>query len=219
MSEARRPELRDVGAAGAARARIRTLIDRYRGEGRVLDAGGGDGATLPAESAIVLDMDLSLLRAAQEDGALAVAGDLQRLPVRDESVGQVLMCHSLEHCADTTAALREAGRILAPGGHVTIVVPNAASLRQIESLLAGDVRPAGNRPDGDAQHQHHYTLKLLRQLLVDQAWLEILEVHGDAVTFPLMRTLRLRWLGRALGWVLPRFSDAIIAVCRKRPTA
>ncbi len=182
----------------------------------MFDAGGGDGATLPGESAIVLDMDPSLLRAAQEEGALAVAGDMQRLPVRDESVGQVLMCHTLEHCPDTIAALREVGRVLAPGGHAIIIVPNAASLRQIQSLLAGDVRPAGNRPDGDTQHQHHYTLKLLRQLLADQAWLEILEVRGDVVTFPLMRTLRLRWLGRALGWVCPRFSDAIIAVCRKR---
>jgi len=216
VTEAKRFDLRDPAAAGAARARICSIVQRYRGDGRVLDAGGGDGATLPGESTIVLDMDPGLLRAATEDGALAVAGDLQCMPIRTASLGQVLMCHSLEHCQDTLAALAEVGRILKPGGHAVIIVPNAASLRQLQTLVAGDVRPAGNRPDGDTQHQHHYTLKLLRALLRGQDWAELIETRGDVVSFPLTRTLHLRWLGRGLAWLFPKWSDAIIAVCRRR---
>jgi len=36
------------------------------------------------------------------------------------------------------------------------------------------------------------------------------------VSFPLMRVLRLRWLGRLWGMLCPGLSDGIIVVCRKR---
>ena len=189
---------------------------KHCASGRVLDAGGADGAILQGRGSIVLDLDEQMASAAHAAGRPALVGDIEALPFRGESVNAVLMCHSLEHCPHTERALAEAGRVLKPNGHMLVVVPNAAGLRQLHSLLAGDVRPAGNRPADPVQHEHHYSLPLLRQLLASQAWVEVRELRGDTVSFPLIRTLRLRWLGRLLGWVCPRLSDAIIAVCRKR---
>ena len=189
---------------------------KHAAGGRVLDAGGGNGAIMEGWDTIVLDLDKQMPKAAHAAGRPALVGDMEALPFRDESVDTVLMCHSLEHCPHTERALADAGRVLRPAGHLVVVAPNSAGLRQIHSLLTGDVRPAGNRPADAAQHQHHYTLALLRQLLASQPWIEVREVRGDAVSVPLMRTLRLRWLSRVIGWVCPRLSDAIIAVCRKR---
>lgn len=46
------------------------------------------------------------------------------LPLRDQVVDRVLMVHSLETSDDPAGLMSEVWRILAPGGHVMIVVPN-----------------------------------------------------------------------------------------------
>ena len=212
----KRCEDRDPAAVAAAVARIRSLVDKHCGAGRLLDAGGGDGRILAGSGSVVLDLDQGLLRTARAAGAPVAIGDMQALPFQGRTFDSVILCHSIEHCPDTARVLAEIERALRPGGHLVIVAPNAAGLRQMQNLLAGEVRPSGNRPADVPQHQHQYTLPLLRRLLGSLPWAEIREVRGDVVSFPLMRTLRLRWLGRALAWLCPRLSDALIAVLRKR---
>ena len=220
MSDQRRQcEIRDDAAYQAGRGRIQRLIAKHCPEGLLVDVGGGDGAILAGWGAVVLDLDAAMLGTAQDAGSMGVSGDMAALPFRCASVDRFLLCHSLEHCPDTERVLREVGRALKPGGHMVVVVPNAAALRQIQTLLSGDVRPAGNRPLEPPQHQHHYTLPLLMDVLAGQPWAEVLDVRGDVANFPLMRTLGLRWLGAWLAWICPRLSDAIIAVCRKGPPA
>lgn len=46
------------------------------------------------------------------------------LPLRDQVVDRVLMVHALETADDPAGLMSEVWRILAPGGHVMIVVPN-----------------------------------------------------------------------------------------------
>lgn len=216
MCTGRECDVRDPVAFDDARKRIRSLVAEHCGDGAMLDAGGGDGRILADGQAIVLDLDEGLLRSAKTHDASVMVGDMQALPCRAESFDGILLCHALEHCPDTVRVLNEVERVLKPNGHVVIAVPNAAGLGQIRNLILGDVRPAGNRPGQYPQHQHQYTLGLLLRLVRSQPWAEVCKVLGDVVSFPFMRMLRLRWLGRVWGAMCPRLSDGMIVVCRKR---
>ncbi|KAF0227965.1 MAG: hypothetical protein FD175_2359 [Beijerinckiaceae bacterium] len=46
------------------------------------------------------------------------------LPLRDQVVDRVLMVHALETSDDPAALMSEVWRVLAPGGHIMIIVPN-----------------------------------------------------------------------------------------------
>ena len=57
--------------------------------------------------------------------AALVVGDVTRLPFEDASFDKMILSEVLEHLPDDTAALREARRVLKPGGVLAITVPNA----------------------------------------------------------------------------------------------
>lgn len=48
-------------------------------------------------------------------------GDLESLPIRDAAVDVALLSQALHHAVDPAAALREAARILVPGGRVLVL--------------------------------------------------------------------------------------------------
>jgi SAM-dependent methyltransferase len=54
-----------------------------------------------------------------EDGAL---------PFHDATFDRVMLVHALDHCFDPAAMLREAWRVLAPGGRLIAIVPNRRGL-------------------------------------------------------------------------------------------
>lgn len=56
------------------------------------------------------------------------------LPFEDSSVGAVFATHVLEHLADPLHVLAEAGRILAPGAAMTILVPHGESRSFLQDL-------------------------------------------------------------------------------------
>ncbi len=96
-------------------------------------------------------------------------------PYPDGYFSTVLCCELLEHLSsDPMYLLSEVHRILAPGGHLVLTTPNAASLRAIESILGGGhpgffqayMRP---RPEGEveARHNREYTPAEIRRLLED----------------------------------------------------
>ena len=100
--------------------------------GRLLDVGCGDGVTLAALDARGwdvrgLDFDPAAVAVARARGLKVDVGELsaQRYPA--DGFAAVTMSHSLEHLPDPAATLEEVGRILAPGGRVVIVTPNAGS--------------------------------------------------------------------------------------------
>ncbi len=91
--------------------------------GRVLDVGSGDGVLLDA------------LRASGRE-ALGIERSSDRRDVVDteladleEGWAAIVFWHSLEHLPDPAGALREAARLLVPGGVLVVAVPNAASLQ------------------------------------------------------------------------------------------
>lgn len=64
------------------------------------------------------------------------------LPFSDASVDRVMVVHALDHAADPAAILREAWRVLVPGGRLIAVVPNRRGLwSQSEASPFGYGRP------------------------------------------------------------------------------
>jgi demethylmenaquinone methyltransferase/2-methoxy-6-polyprenyl-1,4-benzoquinol methylase len=91
---------------------------------RLLDVGGGSGraaAALTGPDITVVDASLGMLdRARGVRGLSAVAGDAGRLPFRDAAVDAVTIVDAFHHLPDQEAAIREAARVLAPGGALVI---------------------------------------------------------------------------------------------------
>ncbi|MEP3045410.1 MAG: class I SAM-dependent methyltransferase [Roseibium sp.] len=72
-----------------------------------------------------------------EDGAL---------PFQDLSFDRIMLIHALDHCADPTTLLKEAWRVLSPGGRLIVVVPNRRGLwAQSELSPFGYGRPYSRR--------------------------------------------------------------------------
>lgn len=68
------------------------------------------------------------------------------LPLNDSSIDRLLLVHCLEATEDSRALLREAWRILTPGGRLAVIVPNRRGLwARLESTPFGHGRPYSRR--------------------------------------------------------------------------
>ena len=110
--------------------RLRLIRERIPLRGRrVLDVGCGLGQyvrrirELPAES-YGIDIEPARVRegAAETPGLLLASAEA--LPFADGSFDVILLNEVLEHVGDERASLREAARVLPPGGHLVIYAPN-----------------------------------------------------------------------------------------------
>jgi SAM-dependent methyltransferase len=124
------------------------------GEAPILDAGCGGGYWLSriADAGVAPSrlhgVDILAERVASARASLPVAarqGDVRALPYRDGEFGLVLMftvLSSLGSSADVRLALREAQRVLRPGGLVLVYEPRVPQPfnRRIVHVSAGDVR-------------------------------------------------------------------------------
>ena len=119
----------------AFRRRARVLLEFLELEDGldVLDCGCGMGFYLMAMGKLRnlrltgVDTDVERLELAEHHGIRAnlVNGDATALPFPDSSFDRILMSEVLEHVPDDGAALREAHRVLRPGGILAISVPHA----------------------------------------------------------------------------------------------
>lgn len=110
--------------------RLRMMREHVRLQGaRLLDVGCGLGMYvrhLRAYSDDVhgVDVDADRVHQAGETLPNIVRAPAERLPYADASFDGVLLHEVLEHVDDDAAAVREAWRVLRPGGRMVIFVPN-----------------------------------------------------------------------------------------------
>ncbi len=79
-----------------------------------------------------------LLQREGQDG-LFVAGDLRRLPFRENVFGYIYAGGSFEHFPETAAAVQEAWRVLKPGGRISATVPVVSLATLTYSQLWGNI--------------------------------------------------------------------------------
>jgi ubiquinone/menaquinone biosynthesis C-methylase UbiE len=118
----------------------------------VLEVGCGVGAVLavlgqefPGVRLVGVDIEPKQLEFARGHleragvEATLVEADARALPFDDESFDHVWMMWLLEHIADAPAALREARRVLTPGGRITAIEVDYSTARAVPSTPAVDV--------------------------------------------------------------------------------
>lgn len=114
---------------------IRRLRSYMKGKGPVLDVGCGTGwatAIWRDHSHMeVHGMELEPLwadMAAKRFGLHVLNEKFENASIQDGTYEMVIFRHVLEHFLDPAKILRQADRILKPGGYVLIIVPNGDSL-------------------------------------------------------------------------------------------
>jgi SAM-dependent methyltransferase len=124
-----------------ARERCASLLRRWLpGQGlRILESGCGSGRWLAfferlGHRPIGLDDSAGALAVARRHGPRLrlVRGDVLASPLRDASVDVVFSSYVAEHFEDGLGAvLREAHRVLVPGGLLVLIVPYASAFRRL----------------------------------------------------------------------------------------
>lgn len=118
----------------AFRRRLRSIIQWLPWENGLMvgDIGTGLGhhAALLVElgaNVLAVEPDAQRMASTRTTAPLAVpiVAALPRLPFRDSILSSIVCSEVLEHVDDDAAAIREIGRVLAPGGTVVITVPHA----------------------------------------------------------------------------------------------
>lgn len=103
------------------------------GQGRLLDFGCGGGTYMERMFRLgwkVTGLDTSaaaIQRVRSVSGLRGLVGSLPQEDLADESFDVITMWHSLEHVHHPLRTLREAQRLLAPGGKLVVAVPSIDS--------------------------------------------------------------------------------------------
>jgi dolichyl-phosphate beta-glucosyltransferase len=113
---------------------------------QLIDLGAGAGGVTAKlgwspRRAIVIDSNPELVREARRRHALQVVqSDLELVPLTSASVNVVCVLDVLEHLYEPSATLREAHRLLSPGGHLIVNVPGHPRLWSASDEVLGHVR-------------------------------------------------------------------------------
>jgi ArsR family transcriptional regulator len=122
--------------------------------GDVLDVASGDGALAEllaprARSVTCLDCSRRVIRAARRrlrrlSQVAFRVGDMHALPFRDAAFDQVLLMNALSYADNPERAIREAARVLRPGGDLAAVALKAHRHTAVTAIY--DHRQAGFKP-------------------------------------------------------------------------
>ncbi len=162
-------------------------------DGKVLDAGCGTGLLLQqlrarGFRAIGLDLLPEALRQAwARNGDISlVRGVVENLPFRDSTLCLIIMLDVLEH-ADDRLALREAWRVLVPGGWLLVSVPAMSWLWSARDIQAG--------------HRRRYSRHSLLERLSRAGFRPVEACYYQFFLFPLVV------LARVMGRFKPEIQD------------
>jgi 2-polyprenyl-3-methyl-5-hydroxy-6-metoxy-1,4-benzoquinol methylase len=152
------------GLVRAVGERHTSFLSRELATGaRILDVGCGRGVILGAlaEQGFEvhgLEISAEAARGADPRAEIRIAENLKDAEYRTASFDQIIIWHVLEHLSDPAGTLREAHRILKPGGRLIVAVPNFSSL---QARCTGAAWFHLDLP----RHVYHFPLSALRQLL------------------------------------------------------
>ncbi len=131
-----------------AKARASLVPAAHRDGSLLLDLACGAGLLAPhvaplGHRHVGLDLSPTALPQARDHGVRVVRGDVTRLPFPDAVADVVVAGEVLEHVTDLAGTVREACRVLRPGG--TLVVDTIASTwwGRFSSITVGERIPAG----------------------------------------------------------------------------
>jgi SAM-dependent methyltransferase len=180
----RRYDRRHGHRVGKSVRQLQDACDFLSGEAansprEVLDIGCSLGYTLEAAlqlgmTATGADVSQVAVDACRGLGFAADVAGLEALPYPDARFSVVVMKHVLEHTRDPQVALREARRVLKPGGVLFVAVPNA----DYHKAASGPLKSRFYRPDahGGVEHWVYYTPATLARML-STAELHVVRVH------------------------------------------
>jgi SAM-dependent methyltransferase len=181
---------------GRTRGLLAARIDEITPPGPVLDVGAGDGTLI----------DVLQARGREATG---IERNPAREDLRDEPLSEVkgewaavIFWHSLEHLPDPGEAIRQAARLLAPGGVVVVAVPNNDS---VQAQLFGDRWLHLDMP----RHLVHLSTRSLRRGFRDNGF------KIERVSYVRAGQIMIGWLQGLVG-LLPGQPDLYQALRRER---
>lgn len=147
----------------------------------LLDVGCSMGYVLAAAkelglAATGLDVSQFAVDACRERGLEAVVGSAMALPFADASFDVVMLKAVLEHIPDPMTGLREAARVVRPGGVLFVVVPDGDYYKHAVFPRTG----RDFRPDARGWQHHVYFDSASFRCACEAAGLEV-RVEGRAV--------------------------------------
>jgi ubiquinone/menaquinone biosynthesis C-methylase UbiE len=152
---------------------------------RVIDIAGGAG-TYASQivrrapvSVVGLDISESMIEQRAEDPRLTenVVGDMENLPFETESFDAAMFAACLHHVPDPLPALREARRVLRPGGLVFAFEPSSIRARR-----------TGSKPIPAHQHEFRMSGRWLAERMT-VAGFEVDEILGRRIAVKVARRL------------------------------
>ncbi len=161
--------------------------------GPVIEVGCGKGHLLrrmrehTAGVRTLIGLDLS--RAVQSlttTGLDGVQGEGEHLPFRDASAAYLVFNGSLHHCIDYPGALREALRVLAPGGSLILLEPVSSRFSQAAHRILDPIlrrRAVHFESPIDIRYKRDFSVDVIRSELRAQG-MEIREHRSDFLAYP-----------------------------------
>lgn len=147
----------------------------------------------------------------------------EKLPVEDESFDLVVCKDVLEHLLDPLAVMRETVRVLKPGRHALISVPNHFTLfHRLKFLISNKIDTLDCFPESEEwnfPHIRFFTMQGLVQLL-NEVGLEVVKDYSSSFAFVMPYIQRLPFgttISRFLAEHAPsQFASGFVLLCRKR---
>src|SRR3990167_2628995 len=150
------------------RKKYHLVLNMLERKSPILDIGCGSGKILEAlPEAYGIDLSLSKLRYRKRTNNLLICGDVNKLPIKDNTFYEIICNQIIEHIADDETLLREVSRVLKPGGNLIIGTPDFS--KKLYLLIDFFYRKLLPGAYGD-EHVTRWDFDSLRQKLMEHGF-------------------------------------------------